>query len=277
MIIAIGGISRGGKSTLAQLIKDKFESMGQSVAIIVQDEFVFPTAKIPKIKEKTDWESPKSIDFNSLRKAIKLAAQNHDHVIAEGLLVFYDKKISKLFDKSIFIEIPKKLFVKRKELDLRWGSTPEPKWYIEHIWKSYRTFGKENIPEDVIKVSGKVNFDLDAVMDKLLDRNAELKLFEEIVDILSTEYKNVERGPMMSAPGVRYKKKNFAFFHNNEMTFKLGKHFDAGSYGIKRIRHLSPFKTKPAMKSWYIISSNQKNLWEELANLALENIQQELG
>ena len=277
MIIAIGGVSRAGKSTLASLIKQAFEKLDQSVTIIEQDKYAYAEEKIPKIKDKIDWESPASIDFKSFSKAIKTAKKEYDHVIAEGLLVFYDSPLSKLYDKSIFIKIPKKPFLERKELDLRWSNQPEPKWYIEHIWKSYKTYGTENIPKDLIKLSGELSFDLEVIMDELLDRTAERKLFEEIVDILSSKHKSVERGPMMSAPGVRYKKKNFAFFHNNEMTFKLGKNFDAQSYGIKSIKYLSPFKIKAPMKSWYIISSNQKNLWKELADLALENIQQELG
>ena len=61
------------------------------------------------------------------------------------------------------------------------------------------------------------------------------------------------------------------------MTFKLGKTFNAKANGIKKVRHLSPFKTKPPLKAWYIISSDQKNIWEDLTYLALEYIQQEVG
>lgn len=277
MIIAIGGVSRAGKSTLAKLLKTEFEKMDQSVAILEQDQYVNDVQSIPVIKSKTDWESPASIDFKAYKKAINAAKKKYDHVIAEGLLVFFDEKLNSQFDKSIFIEIPKSLFIKRKEVDLRWGSTPEPKWYIDHIWKSYREYGRLNVPKNCIKLLGKIRFDINDTMSKVLDLTPERILFETIADSLAADHKKVERGPMMSSPGIRYKQKNFAFFHNNEMTFKLGKAFHAKAHGIKKIKHLSPFKTKPPLKSWFIIAPDQSDLWSDLADLALDYIKKEVG
>lgn len=276
MIIAIGGVSRAGKSTLSELLKEQFGLIGQTVAIIEQDKYVYKENDLPKIKSKIDWESPLSIDFQKFKKAITSAAKKHDHVIAEGLLVFFDKTLNALFDKSIFIKIPKALFIERKKIDLRWGSTPEPKWYIDHIWRSYKKYGMLNLTDDRLKLSGKQKFDLNEVMGSLVDISTEEKLFNSIADKFASEFKHVARGPMMSAPGIRYKKKNFAFFYKNEMTFKLGKAFKPKENGIKVFKHLSPFKTKPPMKAWYIISSDQKELWEKLTALALDYIQQEV-
>lgn len=277
MIIAIGGVSRAGKSTLAKLLKLEFEKLEQSVTIVEQDKYVHDEKDIPKIKNKTDWESPASINFKALKKAINAAKKEFDHVIVEGLLAFHNKKLNALYDKSIFIDIPKRLFLERKEVDLRWGSTPEPKWYMEHIWKSYRKYGMLGLPEDILKLSGKTKFDLNKIMNAVLDITPERIIFDEIADRLVGCNKLVERGPMMSAPGIRYKKKNFAFFHNNEMTFKLGKTFDAKANGIKKLRYLSPFKTKPPLKSWFIVGQNQSDLWAHLSDMALDYIQKEVG
>jgi len=277
MIIAIGGVSRAGKSTLSELLKAKLEQMGNRVVIIEQDKYVNPVKDIPKVRDKTDWESPLSINFAKFKKAILAAAKKYDHVIAEGLLVYYDQKLNKIYDRCIFIEIPKALFVERKKIDLRWGSEPEPGWYIDHIWSSYRSYGKNNLPADHLKLSGKHKFDLSKVMDVFVQVTAEETLFNNIADKFSAEHKHVARGPMMSSPGIRYKEKNFAFFHNNEMTFKLGKTFNVEANGIKKVRHLSPFKAKPPLKAWYIISSDQKEIWEELAQLAFDFIRQEVG
>lgn len=277
MIIAIGGVSRAGKTTLASLLAAEWERQGKSVAIIGQDSFVYPENKIPKIKDKVDWESPESINFSAIAKAIRAAKKRNDIVIAEGLLIYYDAKLNKLYDHHLIIEIPKKLFIERKEIDLRWGSTPEPKWYIEHIWKSYKKYGTNNLPENCIKISGKVKFDIKEIIEQLMGTTEESIIFNEIADGLSADNKHVARGPMMSAPGIRYKNKNFAFFHKNEMTFKLGKAFDAKGNGINKVRHLSPFKTKPPLKAWYIVSSDQKEIWTYLADLALDYIQQEVG
>ena len=277
MIIAIGGVSRAGKSTLSELLKNDFEQLGNSVAIIEQDQYVNPVENIPLVKDKTDWESPSSIHFARFKKAILAAQKEYDHVIAEGLLVYFDKKLNKIYDKNIFIEIPKVLFVKRKKMDLRWGSSPEPKWYIDHIWDSYKLHGKQNLPAEHLRISGKKKFDLNQIMDFLIGITEEEKLYNSIADKFAAKHKHVARGPMMSAPGIRYKNKNFAFFHKNEMTFKLGKSFNAKANGIKIVRHLSPFKTKPPLKAWYIIAVEQKGMWEELTHLAFEYIQQEVG
>jgi len=111
----------------------------------------------------------------------------------------------------------------------------------------------------------------------MVERIYQEGLFNSIAERYAARYKHVARGPMMSSPGIRYKNKNFAFFHNNEMTFKLGKTFNAKANGIKKLRHLSPFKTKPPLKAWYIVSGHQKEIWEDLALLAFEYIQQEVG
>lgn len=277
MIIGIGGVSRAGKSTLSELLQKRFEQIGKSTAIIEQDKYINKVEDIPKIRDRTDWESPLSINFVKFKKAILAAAKKHDHVIAEGLLVYHDLGLNKIYDKSIFIHIPKTVFIERKKIDLRWGSTPEPRWYMDHIWSSYRSYGRENLPADHLKISGKQKFDLDKVMDFLVDITPEETLFNTLADKLSADQKYVARGPMMSSPGIRYKNKNFAFFHNNEMTFKLGKSFNAKANGINKVRHLSPFKTKPPLKAWYIVSGDQKEIWEDLAHLAFEYIQQEVG
>lgn len=276
MIIAIGGVSRAGKSTLATLLRDSLKEHVDKVEIVGQDLYVFEEDKIPKIKNKVNWESPESIDFKKFKKAIISVKKKNDIVIVEGLLVYYNEDLNSLYDQKLFIDIPKALFLKRKVEDLRWGKKPEPKWYIEHIWKSYREFGLENLPSGVVHIPGNKKFEINKIVKSIMGLTPEEELFNRIADNYTDRYKSVERGPMMSAPGIRYKNKNFAFFHKNEMTFKLGKKFNAEANGINEIRHLSPFKTKPPLTAWYIISADQKELWEDLAEIAFEYIQHEV-
>ena len=103
------------------------------------------------------------------------------------------------------------------------------------------------------------------------------KLFSEIANALMKNDNEVKLGKMMSSPGIQYRGKNFAFIHNEEMTFKLGKDFNATANGIHEVRYLSPFKTKPPLKAWFVIANNQSHLWPGLAELALDYIKKELA
>ena len=102
-------------------------------------------------------------------------------------------------------------------------------------------------------------------------------LFQEIAKTLMIRDNKVNLGKMMSSPGIQYKGKNFAFIHNDEMTFKLGKKFNAEANGIHEVRYLNPFKTKPPLKAWLVISESQSHLWPELAEFAFDYIKSELG
>ena len=75
---------------------------------------------------------------------------------------------------------------------------------------------------------------------------------------------------MMSAPGISYKKKFFAFYFKKEITLRLGKDFVPKDHGINKWRHLNPFKTKAQMKNWYQLPYSEKKNWGKLAKLALK-------
>lgn len=139
-IIGIGGVSCAGKSKLADELSLRFRESGYRTITIDQDEYVFPISEIPLVRGHTDWECPESIDFESFEEAIGNASASHDIVIAGGLMVFWESRISKIFDFRIFIKIPLDEFRRRKRKDLRWGK--EPEWYIDHIWNSYLEYGQ---------------------------------------------------------------------------------------------------------------------------------------
>lgn len=81
---------------------------------------------------------------------------------------------------------------------------------------------------------------------------------------------------MMSSPGIRYIKKVFAFYYHDQMVFRLGKQFKPESVKLKSYTLLNPFKNKPPMSGWFQVPFSQKQLWEKLSYLALENIKQEI-
>jgi len=154
MIIGIGGVSRAGKTTLAEWIRKQFPH--QKTQILCQDHYVFPTQFIPLIQDRIDWEHPDSVDHEAFKKAILAEAKSNDLVIVEGLMVFHDKQTNALYDKILQVEIDFDTFMERKKNDHRWGR--EPAWYLKHIWESHLRYGK--IPEGLfaMKVDGTKGF-----------------------------------------------------------------------------------------------------------------------
>ncbi len=105
----------------------------------------------------------------------------------------------------------------------------------------------------------------------------EESLYQVIGDKLIKKHNGVAHGKMMSSPGLKYKKKVFAFYYNQEMTFRLGKNFDLAKLGINKYSLLSPFKNKPPLAAWFNISYEYQHQWEELAELALNKLKEEIG
>lgn len=133
ILIGIGGISNSGKTELAKSLKRNFYN--EKVAILCQDDYVFPKDKIPKINGHIDWEITDSVDFIKYREAVISATYSNDIVISEGLFGFFDQQLVDLMSFSIFLTLDYKSFYNRKINDLRWGR--EPDWYIEHIYNSF--------------------------------------------------------------------------------------------------------------------------------------------
>ncbi len=94
--------------------------------------------------------------------------------------------------------------------------------------------------------------------------------FMAIVDQTTKANNDVVLGKMMSSPGLKYKDKVFAFYQNKEMGFRLGPGFDPDEFGLKEVRLLSPFKTKPPLTGWFMVDQRESEHWEELTNMALD-------
>ncbi len=86
------------------------------------------------------------------------------------------------------------------------------------------------------------------------------------------KHEGVAVGKMMSAPGIQYNGKNFAFFYKEEMVFRLGREWVPEKTGINSWKHLSPFKNKAPMYDWFCITANDADLWPQLATMALSRM-----
>ena len=93
--------------------------------------------------------------------------------------------------------------------------------------------------------------------------------FFEIASILSGEDQKITLGNMMSSPGIKYKNKVIAFYHKDEMIFRVGKGADLVKLGIRKPKFLSPFRSKPPMTGWICLSYSERNKWEKISRIAL--------
>lgn len=164
IFLGIGGISRSGKSTLSHAIKDFINAQQDCyIEIIHQDDFVKEENLIPTIQNHIDWEHPDSIDWVKLHSEIEIRRSKLDNysnsklkvLILEGLLAFYDEKLNLMFDEKILVQIDEELFYQRKSTDDRWGI--EPRWYQEHIYRSFLKYGMPNDLEHFKVVRGDEN------------------------------------------------------------------------------------------------------------------------
>lgn len=109
-------------------------------------------------------------------------------------------------------------------------------------------------------------------MNKEVDEDPMLQ-FESLSSTLLKE-EDVERGKMMREPALKCRDKVFCFYwaEKETMGFELGKGFDIENTGVKEYSFLSPFKNKPPMYAWYLVSSQELPFWPSLAKIALDRM-----
>lgn len=95
-------------------------------------------------------------------------------------------------------------------------------------------------------------------------------IYQQLADQLTSSDLQVVPGKMMHAPGLKVNDKVFAFYHKTKMGFRLGPNFDPVAFGLLQVELLSPFKTKPPLKGWYLVDHHESNLWETLTHKALD-------
>lgn len=161
-MIGIGGISRAGKTFLADLIADRLPLLNAPL-IIHLDDYVKPHAELPLIKEHIDWEIPDSIDYS--RALEEIAGSPRNLVIVEGHLAFCNSELDFLYQRRIHINLDESEFRARKEQDQRWGE--EPSWYIDYIWEAYLRYGKPTDSRRFLSLDGGKDFSIEQIMEYL--------------------------------------------------------------------------------------------------------------
>lgn len=104
------------------------------------DRFTRPENELPMINGTPNWEVPESVDYSKIMATIKIASINHEFIIVEGILIYANEALNKLYDCTIYLELSKNTYLTRRKHEKRWGE--EPAWYQKYVWEAYRQFGR---------------------------------------------------------------------------------------------------------------------------------------
>lgn len=149
MLVLIGGVSRSGKSALADSLQ---ESLGDKCLALHQDEFVLPENDLPSVRDMHDWEVPESVDWKRWETSIGNALNQYEVVVAEGILAFLPAEIFVKAEVAIYMEIDFNTFFARRKVDLRWGIRPD--WYYRHVWDAHFKYGLPPSDAQILRLDG---------------------------------------------------------------------------------------------------------------------------
>ncbi|XP_015232591.1 PREDICTED: nicotinamide riboside kinase 1-like [Cyprinodon variegatus] len=172
LVVGVGGITNGGKSTLAKFLHQKIHNS----CIIAQDSYFKDDRLVPVDRngfkqydtldalhmdkmmiEVYSWRrDPHS--FLKKRGLIPIDSSVDDEVyvlIVEGFLIFNYRPLNELFDKRYFLEIPYEACKKRRSS--RVYSPPDPPGYFDgYVWPMYLRNRREmeEITSEIVYLDG---------------------------------------------------------------------------------------------------------------------------
>ncbi|NQU98570.1 hypothetical protein HQ533_03815 [Candidatus Woesearchaeota archaeon] len=156
-LIGFSGPSASGKSTLCSEV---IRQIDNSVLISLDDYWKDPST-FPIVHGYKNWELPENLklgmlfqNLQDLRSGLQTRMPNFvdykyeglktvrpsDFVLAEGFLLFHDKRISDLFDLKFYLDVPEKVIIERRLNRNRSEKSKEP-YYRRVVVKEYRSHG----------------------------------------------------------------------------------------------------------------------------------------
>ncbi|XP_047380415.1 nicotinamide riboside kinase 1 isoform X4 [Sciurus carolinensis] len=166
-VIGIGGVTNGGKTTLAKNLQKHLPNC----SIISQDDFFKPESEIETDKNGfLQYDVLEALNMEEMMSAISCWMESPGHsvgstdgrsteeipiLIIEGFLLFNYKPLDTLWNRSYFLTIPYEECKRRRST--RVYEPPDPPGYFDgHVWPMYLKHRREmeNITWEVVYLDG---------------------------------------------------------------------------------------------------------------------------
>ncbi|XP_005408374.1 PREDICTED: nicotinamide riboside kinase 1 isoform X2 [Chinchilla lanigera] len=187
-VIGIGGVTNGGKTTLAKNLQKHLPNC----SLISQDDFFKPESEIEKDKNGfLQYDVLEALNMEKMMAAISCwmenprcslgstagsSAEEMHILIIEGFLLFNYKPLDTIWNRSYFLTIPYEECKRRRST--RVYEPPDPPGYFDgHVWPMYLKHRREmdNITWEVVYLDG---------------TKSEEDLFSEVYEDLTKELAN---------------------------------------------------------------------------------------
>ncbi|XP_041856482.1 nicotinamide riboside kinase 1 [Melanotaenia boesemani] len=172
LIVGIGGMTNGGKSTLSTSLHQNIPNS----CIIAQDSYFKDDSVVPvdsngfkqydvldalhmdkMMCEVNSWRSNPDSFLQQKGLKSKLSSANKEVyvLIVEGFLIFNYRPLNELFDRRYFLEIPYDVCKKRRSS--RVYTPPDPPGYFDiYVWPMYKINRQEmeSIASEIVLLDG---------------------------------------------------------------------------------------------------------------------------
>ncbi|XP_023593511.1 nicotinamide riboside kinase 1 isoform X1 [Trichechus manatus latirostris] len=166
-IIGIGGVTNGGKTTLAKNLQKHL----QNCSVISQDDFFKPVSEIETDKNGfLQYDVLEALNMEKMMSAISCWMESARHsllstdwesaeeipiLIIEGFLLFNYKPLDTIWNRSYFLTVPYEECKRRRST--RVYEPPDPPGYFDgHVWPMYLKHKREieDITWEIVYLDG---------------------------------------------------------------------------------------------------------------------------
>jgi len=177
LFIGIGGGSASGKTTIANMMKDKLTPL--SVHVINQDRFFKPPAEMPQYysqiyqENRPDYNHPDSF-YTEMMFAHCRRVSGYDVVILEGILALYYPELRELMGIKIYVyaDADERIIRRTKRNLAHWSFDDITNYYLESVRYRHEEYNAPTQAHADLVIHGGMayNVERDAILGELCNQ-----------------------------------------------------------------------------------------------------------